>query len=194
MLPLNLKHNPAPGPVKCNSCKPGGHGCCLTKAMLKNLIFLSILALLFPGTVQSIEFPRTTRDYVGRAAFIAVVEVENIVAAPGGANLLQYRVQVLEEWKGKLPSVVDIRIFSASRVIQPAPVEDQPGSRWVVFLGNRNSEGFYPLKSLHWGKIELMEDSSGNFWLARPVTGFGREYDGRRVSLEAFRKLVKGAP
>ena len=161
--------------------------------MFKYIVFTFSLMLLLPVGVHSIEFPRTTRDYVGRASFVAVVEVENVVAAPGGANLLQYRVQVLEEWKGNLPSVIDIRIFSASRVIQPSPVSDQPGSRWVVFLGNRTNEGFYPLKSLHWGKIELMEDSSGRYWLARPVTGFGKGYEGRRLSLETFKNLVKGA-
>lgn len=143
---------------------------------------------------MAIEFPRTTRDYVGNAQHIAVVEVENIVAAPGGANLVQYRLQVLEVWKGNLPAVIDIRIFSASRVIQPSPVLEGAGSRWIVFLGSRTNEGYYPLKSLHWGKIELLEDSSGNYWLARPITGFGKSFHGRRLSLHEFRSLVKGGP
>ncbi len=158
--------------------------------MNRTLISAALLLLISP--LWSIEFPRTTRDYVGTASYIAVVEIENVVAAPGGKNLVQYRLSVLEEWKGNLPAVIDIRIFSASRVIQPSPVLEGPGSRWVVFLGNPTGEGYYPLKSLHWGKIELLEDSNGNYWLARPVTGFGQAYEGKRLSLDQFRSLVKG--
>ncbi len=160
--------------------------------MLRSNLFLIVALLLLWSPASAIEFPRTTRDYVKSTPYIAVAEVENVVSAPGGKNLVQYRVSVLEEWKGNLPGVIDIRIFSASRVIQPSPILEGPGSRWIVFLGPRTNEGFYPLKSLHWGKIELLEDASGDYWLARPVTGFGKSYEGKRLSLDQFRTLVKG--
>ncbi|MCB1139945.1 MAG: hypothetical protein KDK23_14380 [Leptospiraceae bacterium] len=146
--------------------------------------------LLFLSPLYPIEFPRTTAQVVSSAEIVAVVEVEGPVFAPGGSHLQQYRVQVLEVWKGQLPSSIDIRILSASRVIQPSPADIRPGERWLVILGKRTPQDFYPLKSLHWGKIELLEDQSGNYWLARPITGFG-SLEGRRVSLDEFRSLFK---
>ncbi|MCB1165330.1 MAG: hypothetical protein KDK33_04195 [Leptospiraceae bacterium] len=152
--------------------------------------FASLLILASCATASALELPRSTKDYTNLAAFVAVVEVEGVVAAPGGANLLQYRVQVLDNLKGSLPSVIDIRILTASKIIQPSPYADAPGQKWLVILGNRTGQGFYPLKSMNWGKIELLEDENGELWLARSVTGFGAQYENRRLSLTEFKRLL----
>lgn len=154
------------------------------------LIFVACLVLAAPA--GAIEYFKSTEDLVREAPIVAHVKVLSFRENPGIARTIDYTVLLMEAYKGSPPATFDIRIFANSRVLQPSPFPDPAGTEWFVILGNQNSLGFFPLRSLVQGKIRIVEDhDTGRKILSQPVTGF--QVQGRTMfDLDRMRSEMKG--
>lgn len=152
------------------------------------------LLLLLPGkSVSPWEKYTTTAELISKAPYVAHVRVEDYQIVSRQARLYDFRLTVLENLKGRLPTSIRVRILAASRVIDPDGLPDAPGTEWVVILGKPLKSGIYPLLSLNWGKIEILENrATGEKVLGRPLTGMKEKKGRRYISLDDFRTHVRG--
>lgn len=133
----------------------------------------------------------STAGMIRQAPHVVHVRVESQRVVPGLSSLREYTVTVLENFKGKIASSIRVRIFHASHLIDSNRRPEAVGSEMVLVLGLETDAGFYPLRSLHWGKIDVrIEARTGVRRLARPVSGFGKARGRAKVvTLGEFRAL-----
>ncbi len=150
------------------------------------------LLLVFAGPARALEERTTTAELAREAPYVALVRVEGARTLPGPFPIQNIEVALLENLKGKLPLSFDVRIILNQNYARPGGSRPpSPGDLWILILGEKNAEGIYPLRSMHWGRIEVIEHpQTGEYLLARPVTGFSSQ-SAERVSLEEFRVLLK---
>ena len=152
------------------------------------LFIAATIVFMFTSTTQAYERFTTTARLIRGASYVAHVRVNGGRRVPGAGHVREYRLTVLENFKGKLSHGARVRIPVASRIVQPNGKPDPAGSEWIVILGRKTSAGVYPLRSLKWGKIEIyIRESTGQKMLARRLTGMGRGL----FSLARFRATVK---
>jgi len=165
----------------------------IPKAILVISIVSVILASAAFFPVTALEQYVTTAELIQNSPYTAHVRVEE---STGSNGVRDYRLIVLETFRGQLPEEIQVRVLQASRVVDPDGTKDPYGSEWIVILGEKNSLGFYPLRSLAWAKIELLWDSDKEeMILARPITGFPpASRSGGIYSLSEFRRLLAVQP
>jgi hypothetical protein len=147
--------------------------------------------LLAVSPLAALEEETTTAELIRSVPYVAHVRVETVKKVPGPFTIKNYEVLLLENLKGKLPLSFDVRILERSRIAHPSGRRIRPGQEWILILGRKNSQGIYPLRSLTWGKIELLKHpETGEFFLLRPVTGFAGK-SAERLSLQQFRARVQ---
>lgn len=157
-------------------------------AGIKKTIFAGACVLiLIHCPLGALEFLTTTGQLIQTSAYVAHVRVEDSRTVAGNGSIQDYTLTVLENLKGSLPGTVQVRVVSLQKQISP------PGAEWIVILGNRTSAGYYPFRSLHWGRIEIFErEDIGQKILARPLTGMASAPNGNRYySLQHFKSLVR---
>jgi len=162
--------------------------------MKLNKFFLILFSLTIPP-IYSYERYTDGNTLIQKAPFVAHVRVEDFHETHGG-NMIEYRVTVIENLKGKLPSYIHVRFPSSSKIINPGPKITAPGSEWVLILGKETKEGFYPLRSINNGKIDILTDPvSGEKILRQNIPGLnGKERKGRKWhSLGEFKEFTKNA-
>lgn len=138
----------------------------------------------------ALEEQTTTAELIRSAPYVAHVRVETMKVVPGPFPMRNYEVLLLDNIKGRLPLSFDVRIFEQSRIAHPSGRRIRPGQEWILILGRKNKQGIYPLRSLTWGKIELLKHpETGEYFLFRPVTGFAGK-SAERLSLQEFRARV----
>jgi hypothetical protein len=149
----------------------------------------SIVAPLNEGA-QAVEKFETTAGLVRSAPYVAHVRVLGSRSVPGVAAL-EYELEVLEVFKGRLPGRIQMRMLSGFQVVNPGAGRHPTDSEWVVFLG-RGQAGLYPIRSLQWGRIDVATHGmSGEQYLMKRLSGFPAPTRGNYHSLLEFRELAK---
>ncbi len=151
----------------------------------------STLFLLLPVALAAGEANVSTEEILSSAPNIAHVRILASREIPGFARTVEYTVVVVEVMKGSLPAVFEMRVMHASRVLSPSGQKDADGSEWLVILGERNVHGIYPVRSVSFGRIEIVTNqATGQQTIARPLSDF--EKPGfRYVPLDEFRAGMK---
>ena len=156
------------------------------------LIALGFLAM--PESVRGLERFTTTSGLIRNSPYVAHVRV--LSSSTGRVpfrGVREYTVQTISRLKGRLPSTFRVRIMHLSRIADPRGRSVQPGAEWVLILGKKNSLNLYPLRSLYWGKIDVVVDRrTGRRMLARPLTNMRGQGGSRYFTLNQFKNLARG--
>ena len=159
---------------------------------------LIIFALVLTGGVRAYELFTTTAGLIRTSPHIAHVRVDSASAPDSLFGVVDFQVTLIENLKGRLPNSFPVRLLISSRIVEPDGKPDPAGSEWILILGKKNSNGFYPLRSLNWGKIEIFRSlESGEKLLARKLTGFPAsstfrgDAGGAYITLDNFKKQVR---
>lgn len=155
------------------------------KARLASIVFL------LPAALAAGEANLTTDEILAAAPNIAHVKVVSSREIPGFTRTVEYTVAVIEVMKGDLPPTFEMRVMHASRSLSPSGQKDPEGAEWLVILGEKNEFGIYPVRSVSFGRIDIVTDQvTGQQTIARPLPDF--EKPGfRYVPLDEFRAGMK---
>lgn len=156
-----------------------------------NVRMVRAVFFLLPLSLSAGEANFTTEEMLAAAPNIAHVRVLSSREIPGFGKTVEYTVAVIEVMKGNLPPTFEMRVMHTSRGISPSGQKDPVGSEWLVILGERNQYGIYPVRSVSFGRIEIVTNqATGRQTIARPLPDFERP-GFRYVPLDEFRAGMK---
>lgn len=133
------------------------------------------------GPLQALEVPYSTADMARASDHVAHVRLV-ATRSLAGSGLFEYDLAVLESYRGQLPAEIRIRVLVTAPALQQHSGPMPEGSEMVVMLTSRSEEGIYPLHSLQWGILPVVETAQGQRLIGRAVSGFSQT----RLSLDMF--------